>query len=87
MMRISFCVSLVVLALLPNLFAIMDDDQYVYVDDDVSIFSLYWKILIGSLRLKFQHQHKLELFQPSHQLLRPLQIQIATAVSFKIGPT
>ena len=40
MMRISFCVSLVVLALLPNLFAIMDDDQYVYVDDDVSIYFL-----------------------------------------------
>ena len=38
MLRISFCVSLVVLALLPNLFAIMDDDHYVYVDDDVRLF-------------------------------------------------
>ena len=36
MIRISFCVSLAIFALLPNLLAIMDDTEYVYVDDDVS---------------------------------------------------
>ena len=36
MIRISFCISLAIFALLPNLLAIMDDDHYVYVDDDVS---------------------------------------------------
>ena len=36
MIRITFCVSLAIVALLPNLLAIMDDNEYVYVDDDVS---------------------------------------------------
>ena len=36
MMRIMFCMSIAIIAILPPLFAIMDDDEYVYVDDDVS---------------------------------------------------
>ena len=36
MMRISFCFSLAIFALLPNLLAIMDDSEYVYIDDNVS---------------------------------------------------
>ena len=36
MMRIMFCMSVAIFAILPPLFAIMDDDEYVYVDDDVS---------------------------------------------------
>ena len=31
-----FCMSVAIFAILPTLFAIMDDDQYVYIDDDVS---------------------------------------------------
>ena len=37
MMRIMFCMSIAIFAILPPLFAIMDDDEYVYVDDDVSL--------------------------------------------------
>ena len=85
MLRISFCVSLVILALLPNLFAIMDDDHYVYVDDDVSIFIKRKNKMTGYLRAKYQPQLKLPSLQPSHQLLPPPppQTQIATAVSLK----
>ena len=36
MMRTMFCFSLGIFAILPTLFAIMDDDQYVYIDDNVS---------------------------------------------------
>ena len=31
-----FCLSIALFSILPTLFAIMDDDLYVYVDDDVS---------------------------------------------------
>ena len=37
MIRIMFCMSVAILAILPPLFAIMDDDQYVYIDDDVRL--------------------------------------------------
>ena len=36
MLRIMFCFSLAIFSILPTLLAIMDDDLYVYVDDDVS---------------------------------------------------
>ena len=82
MLRISFCVSLVILALLPNLLAIMDDDHYVYVDDDVSLFQLWWEILTGYFRMRYQRQ--LKLLPTWHPLLQPPpRMQIATAVSTK----
>ena len=36
MLRIMFCLSIALFSILPTLLAIMDDDLYVYVDDDVS---------------------------------------------------
>ena len=40
MLRISFCFSLAIFALLPNLLAIMDDSEYVYVDENVSFVKI-----------------------------------------------
>jgi len=37
MMRIMFCFSLAIFAILPTLFAIMDDELYVYVDDNADL--------------------------------------------------
>ena len=81
MMRIMFCMSVAIFAILPPLFAIMDDGEYVYVDDDVSN---WWniKIMTGHFRLIYQPQLKVAALWPSHQLLQPLpETQIATVVS------
>ena len=82
-----FCMSVAIFAVLPPLFAIMDDTEYVYVDDDVSFklsISLYNNRLF--LRLTYQRQLRWPRFQATLQQPPPTKTVIAVS-EFRMDKT